>query len=79
MKKLALLALCLGFAFVLNISAADPKPKTKLTAEEKAARLKKYDKNGDGKLDADEKKAMKEDQQKEKDKAKAAPVTPPAK
>ena len=64
MKKLTLIALCLGFAFVVNTNAAGAKAKP--TAEE----LAKYDTNKDGKLDKAEKAAM------AKDKAKDAPATP---
>jgi len=69
MKKLTLLTMAIAMIASLSLSAADdvkPKPGGKVSAED----LKKYDKNGDGKLDKDERAAMKADKAKEKDKAK---------
>ena len=65
MKKLTIL--CIAFAMVapLSLSAADdakPKAKKSIPAED----MKKYDKNGDGKLDKEERAAYKADQKKEK-------------
>ena len=65
MKKLTLLVAVVTIA-TLSLSAADDpavKPKrAKPTAEE----IKKYDKNGDGKLDKDERAAWAADKAKEK-------------
>ena len=65
MKKIILIALGLGLlAGFTSVSSADDAADKK--AARKAAQLKKYDKDGDGKLDEKEKAAMKEDQQKKK-------------
>jgi len=66
MKKLTLLTLAITMLAGLTLSAADDaapaKPKrAKPTAEE----IKKYDKNGDGKLDKDERAAMNADKKKD--------------
>ena len=70
MKKLTLLTLAVAMLTSLSLKAADnAKPKAdtpKVSAED----LKKYDKNGDGKLDKEEKAAMKADKAKDKKKAK---------
>jgi Ca2+-binding EF-hand superfamily protein len=77
MKKL--LALTLGLSLMTSLAslsrAADDAKKD--PAPDRAARraemLKKYDKNGDGKLDAEERKAMQEDLKKQREnKAKEA-------
>ena len=68
MKKVTLLTLAIAMLASLSLRAADDaKPKApKVSAED----LKKYDKNGDGKLDKDERAAMKADKAKEKKQAK---------
>ena len=71
MKKVTLLTLAIAMIVSLSLSAADnPKPRrgAKISAED----LKKYDKNGDGKLDKEERAAMKADKAKEKQKNKDA-------
>jgi Ca2+-binding EF-hand superfamily protein len=77
MKKL--LALTLGLSLMTSLAslsrAADDAKKdaTPDRAARRAEMLKKYDKNGDGKLDADERKAMQEDLKKQREnKAKEA-------
>ena len=69
MNKLAVLmaAFSLAITLVARADESEPKPKKDKSVQQ-AERLKKYDTNGDGKLDADEKKAMREDLQKQKDK-----------
>ena len=69
MKKITLLTLAVTMIAGLTLSAADPAaPKRqKPTAEE----IKKYDKNGDGKLDKEERAAWAADKKKE---APAAPA-----
>jgi hypothetical protein len=66
MKKLTLLVVAVATITTLSLRAADDaKPKqgrAKISAED----LKKYDKNGDGKLDKEERAAMKADKAKEK-------------
>ena len=92
MKKLSLITTALGLAFALNattVRAADnAKPSKDAKAKHQQGLLKKYDKNGDGKIDPEEKAAMKADTKKKNKKhsAKApgsletpAPNTPPAK
>ena len=80
MKKSLFLAvaLSLGLGYTSISRAADDADGAK---KDKAARhaelLKKYDKNGDGKLDESEKAAMKEDQKKHK--KHADPSNPPKK
>ena len=66
MKKITMLAVAIATITTLSLPAADDaKPKReKPTAEE----IKKYDKNGDGKLDKEERAAM------AADKKKAAPA-----
>ena len=64
MKKLTLLMAIVTIA-TLSLSAADdakPAKRAKPTAEE----IKKYDKNGDGKLDKEERAAWAADKAKEK-------------
>ncbi|HEY0549797.1 MAG TPA: hypothetical protein VGF13_09355 [Verrucomicrobiae bacterium] len=64
MKKITLLAVAIATITTLSLPAADdakPKRANKPTAEE----LKKYDKNGDGKLDKEEKAAMAADKKKD--------------
>jgi hypothetical protein len=64
MKKITLLAVAIATITTLSLPAADdakPAKRTKPTAEE----LKKYDKNGDGKLDKDERAAMAADKKKD--------------
>lgn len=58
MKKITLLVAAIAAITTLSLSAADeakPKEKAKISAED----LKKYDKNGDGKIDKEERAAMK--------------------
>ena len=60
MKKITLLVVAIAAITTLPLSAADeakPKEKAKISAED----LKKYDKNGDGKIDKEERAAMKAD------------------
>ena len=78
MKKLLALTLGLsllaGFATLSRAAddAKDTKPAKPDRAAHRAEMLKKYDKNGDGKLDDEERKVMQADQKKQKeDKAKA--------
>jgi Ni/Co efflux regulator RcnB len=67
MKKIMLLVVAIATITTLSLPAADEaKPKAKVSAED----LKKYDKNGDGKLDKDERAALKADKAKEKKEAK---------
>jgi hypothetical protein len=68
-SKLALLATTLAIACLLAgpLSAADNKDDAAAKkAKREADMLKKYDKNGNGKLDPDEEAAMKADQAKAK-------------
>ena len=55
-------------------AADDGSAKKEKNAARKAELLKKYDKNGDGKLDDEEKAAMKEDLKKHKKKEDAKPA-----
>ncbi|HEY2952577.1 MAG TPA: hypothetical protein VGK40_08345 [Verrucomicrobiae bacterium] len=71
MKKLLALTLGLGlmtslapFAGAADDAKKDAKPDR---ASRRAEMIKKYDKNGDGKLDADERKAMQEDLKKQRE------------
>ena len=68
MKKITLLVVAIATITTLSLRAADDaKPKrAKPTPEE----IKKYDKNGDGKLDKDERAAWAADKAKEKKDAK---------
>ena len=68
MKKVTLLVVAIATITTLSLPAADEaKPKRpKISAED----LKKYDKNGDGKIDKDERAALKADKAKEKKEAK---------
>ena len=63
MKKITLLTIAIATIATLTLPAADDaKPKrVKPTAEE----IKKYDKNGDGKLDKEERAAMMADKKKD--------------
>ncbi len=65
MKKITLLTLAVTMIAGLTLSAADdaaPKKGNKPTAEE----VKKYDKDGDGKLSKEERAALNADKKKEK-------------
>jgi hypothetical protein len=66
MKKLTLIIVAVAAVATFSLRAADDaKPKqsrAKISAED----LKKYDKNGDGKLDKEERAAMRADKAKEK-------------
>ena len=68
MKKVVLLAVVVSVALGLSSvsRAADEGAPKKDKAARHAELLKKYDKNGDGKLDESEKAAMKEDLKKNK-------------
>ena len=71
MKKIMLLVVALATITTLSLSAADPAAPAKgKAAKPTAEEIKKYDKNGDGKLDKEEKAAMAADKKKEADKAK---------
>ena len=63
MKKITLIAVAIATITTLSLPAADDaKPKRpKPSAED----IKKYDKNGDGKLDKEEKAAMQADKKKD--------------
>jgi hypothetical protein len=66
MKKITLLTLAVAMIAGLSLRAADdaaPKKAAKPTAEE----IKKYDKNGDGKLDKEERAALNADKKKAKE------------
>ncbi|HWN96432.1 MAG TPA: hypothetical protein VNT99_15490 [Methylomirabilota bacterium] len=68
MKKLTLLVVAMAAITTLSLSAADKvKPKREKPSAED---LKKYDKNVDGKLDKDERAAMKAEKTKVKKEAK---------
>jgi hypothetical protein len=63
MKKLTFLTVAIAMIAGMSLRAADDaKPKR---AKPSAEDLKKYDKNGDGKLDKEERKAMQEDKKKD--------------
>ncbi len=61
MKKLLLVVVALAMFGGATVNAQDAKAEKKKKAEE--ATLKKYDKNGNGKLDDDEKAAQKKDRE----------------
>ena len=68
-SKVTLLASVLavaGMFIVPSLRAADDAEKAAKKAKRVAENLKKYDKNGNGKLDADEEAAMKADMEKAK-------------
>ena len=69
MKKLSVILAAMGLTFALSAPAAFAaeagKPSKEERAKHKQELLKKYDKNGDGKLDASEKAAAKADRKKE--------------
>ena len=92
MKKLSLITTTLGLAFALNATAVraadDAKPAKDAKAKHHQGALKNYDKNGDGKMDAEEKAAKKAETKKKNKKHSGktpgtpetpAPQTPPAK
>ena len=63
MKKVTFLTLAIAMIAAFSVRAADEaKPKR---AKPSAEEIKKYDKNGDGKLDKEERKALNEDKKKE--------------
>ena len=64
MKKITLLTLAVTMIAGLSLSAADPAAPTKRT-KPTAEEIKKYDKNGDGKLDKEERAAMAADKKKD--------------
>ena len=74
MKKLSLITTVLGLAFALNATtvraADDAKPAKDAKAKHQQDLLKKYDKNGDGKLNKDERAAWAADKAKKKKDAK---------
>lgn len=64
MKKVTFLTVAIAMIAAFSVRAADDakaKQRPKPTAED----IKKYDKNGDGKLDKDERKAWADDKKKE--------------
>jgi Ni/Co efflux regulator RcnB len=61
MKKIVILVVALAMFGGATVNAQDAKAEAKKKAEEAA--LKKYDKNGNGKLDDDEKAAQKKDRE----------------
>jgi len=66
MKKVTFLTVAIAMIAAFSVRAADdakPKQRQKPTAEQ----IKKYDKDGDGKLSPEERKAMRDDLKKEKD------------
>ena len=67
-SKIALIASALAIAclFTVPVVAADKEDAAAKKAKKEADMLKKYDKNGNGKLDPDEEAAMKADQAKAK-------------
>jgi len=72
MKKITLLTLAITMFAGLPLSAADDAPAAKpKRAKPTAEEIKKYDKNGDGKLDKEEKAAMNAEKKKQKDAAPA--------
>ncbi len=66
MKKLVLMLVAASLVTGSISRAADEGSAKKDKAARHAELIKKYDKNGDGKLDESEKAAMKEDQKKHK-------------
>lgn len=63
MKKVTFLTVAIAMIAAFSVHAADEaKPKR---AKPSAEEIKKYDKNGDGKLDKEERKALNEDKKKE--------------
>ena len=70
MKKVSVILTAMYLVFALSapgaFAAAAGKHSKEERAKHKAELLKKYDKNGDGKLDADERAAAKQDRKKEK-------------
>ncbi|MEQ2008424.1 MAG: hypothetical protein ABMA26_16710 [Limisphaerales bacterium] len=67
MKKIVIIALGLLTVSALTVSAAEKKEKKPLTADQQKVMdeiTKKYDKNSNGKLDADERAAISEDDKK---------------
>ena len=75
MKKLVMMALgvCLIAGFTTLARAADGGDKKADRETRRAEMLKKYDKNGDGKLDDSERAAMREDLKKQKKKEASDP------
>lgn len=67
-SKLTLIATMIAAAFVFAVpaNAADDAAKAEKKKKAEEARLKKYDKNGNGKLDPDEEAAAKADAEKKK-------------
>ncbi len=82
MKKLIATVLGLTCAAALTVSAADKGKKVELTGEQKTLLkelTEKYDSNKDGKLSAEEKKAISADDQKKAAEAKLPGFGAPAK
>jgi hypothetical protein len=64
MKKMLLMALAISLSGFLS-QAADGDPKPAAPRTERSELFKKYDKNGDGKLDEGERAALQKDRQEE--------------
>lgn len=67
MKKLMLLTVAIASITTLSLSAADDAAPKKAKKELSADVIKKYDKDGDGKLSKEEMQAYRADQKKAKD------------
>jgi len=68
MKKITLLTLAVAMIAGLSLRAADDAaPKKEKAAKPTAEEIKKYDKNGDGKLDKEERAALNADKKKAKE------------
>ena len=65
MKKILLIALTLSITGVLTFAADGDKKETPKRENPRAKMLEKYDKNGDGKLDAGEREAWRKDREAE--------------
>jgi hypothetical protein len=65
MKKILLIALTLSITGVLAFAADGEKKETPKRENPRAKMLEKYDKNGDGKLDAGEREAWRKDREAE--------------
>ena len=65
MKKVTLLAVAIATITTLSLTAADPAAPKAKAAKPTAEEIKKYDKNGDGKLDKEEKAALAADKKKD--------------
>ena len=65
MKKIMLLTVAIATITTLSLSAADPAAPAKKNNKPTAEEIKKYDKDGDGKLNKEEKAAWQADKKKE--------------